>query len=63
MAAGISGKRDILAAPEVVTPSLQGGFNAFRSLRLSATYTEPSMGIRIGYDGPAVGEEGMASSK
>jgi hypothetical protein len=44
-------------------PKLQAGFNAFRSLLLMATYTEPSMWDRVGYDGPTVGEEGMASGE
>lgn len=41
--------------------TLQAGFNALRSLLLIATYTEPSAWERIGYDGPTVGEEGIAA--
>lgn len=44
-------------------PTLQAGFNAFRSLLLMATYTEPSVWDRIGYDGPTVRDEGMASGE
>ena len=44
-------------------PKLQAGFNALRSLLLMATYTEPSLWARIGYEGPTVEEGGMVSGK
>lgn len=44
-------------------PKLQAGVTALRSLLLMATYTDPAMWDRIGYEGPAVGEEGIASGE
>ena len=55
--------RFFAAMETVFIPKLQAGFNALRSLLLMATYTEPSMWPHIGYDGPTVGEEGMASGE
>lgn len=39
---------------------LQAGFSGLRSLVLNATYTEPVMWSRIGYDGPTIDRGGAA---
>ncbi len=57
-------RHQFFAAMETaIIPKLQAGFNALRSLLLMATYTEPSLWDRIGYDGPTVGEEGMGKGE
>lgn len=55
--------RFFAAMENAFIPKLRTGISVLHSPILMATYTEPSAWDRIGYDGPTVGEKGMASSE